>query len=89
MSNKEISEGYRAGIPEQIMAKMIQGMELNENEKEFVKSRVKVYVLGHTKYKGQTRIKPQLRDLPGGKKYQSTRNNPNNEEKEYKRSKSH
>ena len=68
MDKKEIAEGYRAGIPEPIMAKMIQGMELNEREKEFVRSRGKAYVLGHTKERGTIKIKPQLRDLPGGEK---------------------
>ena len=82
MSNKEISEGYRAGIPEPIMAKIIQGMQLNEREKEFVRSRGKAYVLGHTKERGTIKIKPQLRDLPGSPKLQVIWSNPNNEEKE-------
>jgi len=65
MSEKEIAEGRRAGIPENIMGKIVWGMQLEEKEKEIVKSRGKVYVLGHTKERGMIKVKPQLRDLPG------------------------
>ncbi len=67
MNQKELYEGRIAGIPEQLLGKMAQGFELSDQEKEIVKKRGKVYVLGHSKDRGQTLIKPQLRDLPGGK----------------------
>ncbi len=68
MNQKELSEGRIAGIPEQLLGKMSMGFELTEKEKKVVKRRGKVYVLGHSKDRGQTLIKPQLRDLPGGRR---------------------
>jgi len=63
MSEKEVMEGRRAGIPESILGKMIQGYEITDKEKEVIRSKGKVYVLGYTKARGQIRIKPQLRNL--------------------------
>ena len=80
MSDKEINEARRAEIPVQIISKMVQGYELSEREKDIVKSKNKVYVLGHVKDKGKTVIKPQLRNLPGGKRLYS-RSNLNGDEK--------
>lgn len=66
MSQHEIAEGRRAGIPEYLLGKMIYGLDLTEREKEVVKGRGKVYVLGYRKYGGRTTVDPQLRDLPRG-----------------------
>lgn len=66
MNQKEIAEGRRAGIPEHIIGRMIQGLELSELDKSVVKSHGKVYVEAHKK-NGKW-IKPQLRDLPGGRR---------------------
>lgn len=81
MSSKEIAEGRRVGIPEYLLGKMIYGMDLSEREKEVVKGRGKVYVLGHRKYNGRTVVNPQLRDLPDGGRSNPgvNRNNPNEE----------
>jgi len=68
MDYKEIVEGRRVGIPENIMGKMIQGYGLTESEKNVVNKHGKVYVVGHTKERGIIMIKPQLRNLPRGKK---------------------
>jgi len=65
MNNKEITEARRVQIPDFIIGKMAQGYELNEKEKNIVKSKGKVYVLGHATYNGMIKIKPQLRSLPG------------------------
>jgi len=64
MSEKEIREARMSNIPEYIIGKMAQGYELNEKEKEIVNSMGKVYVLGHVKDGGLTKVQPQLRDLP-------------------------
>jgi len=64
MEQKEIMEGRRAGIPEQVIGKMSMGHELTENEKEIVRSKGKVYVEAYRK--DGTWVKPQLRDLPDG-----------------------
>jgi len=68
MSEKEISEARRAGIYGEVISKMDQGLELDEYEKEAVRSCGKVYVLGHVKHDGVTKVHPQLRDLPKGSK---------------------
>lgn len=66
MSQKEINEAHRSGIPESIIGRMAIGMDLSEQEKKIVNIRGKVYVQAHTKEKGRTLVKPQLRNLPGG-----------------------
>jgi len=68
MDLKEVYEARRAGIPEEIIGKMINGLELTEKEKEIVNEHGKVYVLAHTKERGKVKINPQLRNLPGGKR---------------------
>ncbi len=78
MAWKELEEGRRLGIPEGIIGKMGQGIEPTEQEKEIIKRLGKVYVLGHAKYRGKIRVKPQLRDLPGGRR-QSIRSIPKEE----------
>jgi len=68
MSEKEMEEGRRAGIPNYILGMMVMGLEIGEPMKDVVKRHGKVYVLGHSKERGQTLVKPQLRDLPGYRK---------------------
>jgi len=63
MSEKEVVEARIAGIPYEIIGKMSQGQDLSEKEKLVVRSKGKIYVLGHTKDRGQTRVKPQLRGM--------------------------
>lgn len=62
MSRKEVEEGYRAGIPYQIMGRISQGFEIADRDKEIVRQHGKVYVESH-KRDGKW-IKPQLRNLP-------------------------
>ncbi len=81
MAYKEIVEARRVQIPDNLIGKMSQGFELSDKEKEIVRSKGKVYVLAHTKESGQTLVRPQLRDLPGGKSSKRfARNNPNGKE---------
>jgi len=81
MDLKEVAEARRAQIPENIIGKMINGLELSDKEKDIVKSRGKVYVLAHTKERGKIKINPQLRNLPVGKRVMvRSSNNSNNEE---------
>lgn len=63
---KELQEARRVGIPESIIGKMVIGIEPNEKEKEIINKLGKVYVEAHKK-NGKW-VKPQLRDLPGGKR---------------------
>jgi len=67
MPEKELREARRARIPEEIIAKMMQGLEITEREKDIVNKHGKVYVRAFEKDSGRTMIKPQLRDLPGFK----------------------
>jgi len=62
LSQKEINEGRRAGIPESILGKMAQGLELTDREKKWINKYDKVYVVGYVK--DGIRVRPQLRDLP-------------------------
>jgi len=64
MSEKEVAEARRANIPDYIIGKMSQGLELSDKEKEVVRSKGKTYVVGHTKIEGEVWIRPQLRNLP-------------------------
>lgn len=66
MSQLEFLEGINAGIFADIMGKMTQGHELSDSDKSVVRSKGKVYVLGHTKKHGRTKVKPQLRNSPKG-----------------------
>lgn len=79
MDEKEIREARIVGIPEYIVGKMAQGIEPTEQEKDMINKYGKEYVSVHTR-EGK-RVKPHLRDLPGGLKYSVKSNNPNNEEK--------
>jgi len=74
MTGKEMYEGYKANIPSEIMEKMGSGFVLTDKEKEIVRKHGKVYVLGYIKRKDGELIKPQLRDLPKGR-----RSNPKND----------
>lgn len=65
MSAKEVDEARRFGIPEQIIGKMVQGLELSEREKDIVRDHGKVYVRAFKKHEGKTVIKPQIRNIPG------------------------
>ena len=62
MKWKEIEEAIKAGIPERIIDRMAQGIELDDFDKKAVRNSGKVYVESHKRY-GEW-IKPQLRDLP-------------------------
>jgi len=62
MSEKEIREARRVGIPENIISKMDRGIGLYEHEKAIVKQYGKVYVAGYMKE--GVRVRPQLRNLP-------------------------
>ena len=62
MPEKEIAEGRRAGIPEEIIAKISQGLELSGREKKIVRSHGKVYIPAFRKV--NMIVRPQLRDLP-------------------------
>ncbi len=64
MDQKEIREAQMADIPDYLIGKIARGHKITKREKDILKSKDKVYVLGHTKYRGKTAIKPQLRDLP-------------------------
>ena len=64
MTEKEIDEARRAGIPENLVSRMGRGSELTEDEREEVRSYGKVYVVSHIRNDGETSMKPQLRDLP-------------------------
>ncbi len=64
MLEKEVKEAQISGVPEPIIYKMVQGLELSDQEKKIVRSKGKVYVLSYTKERGRTTIKPQLRNLP-------------------------
>jgi len=68
MSEKEIREGYRAGIPGGIMSKVAGGFYLTEYEKDIVNKHGKVYVRAFKKDRGRTTIEPQLRNLPKKKR---------------------
>jgi len=65
MDQKELREGRRVGIPESIIGKMGQGIEPTEEEKDVINKYGKEYVSMHTR--DGKRVKPHLRDLPGGR----------------------
>jgi len=62
MPEKEIREARQAIIPEGIIAKMSQGLELSEREKKIVRDHGKVYVPAFVK-NGVVTVRPQLRNL--------------------------
>ena len=64
MSEKEMQEGRRAGIPDAILGKMSIGMELTDRENEIVRSRGKVYVPPHLR--AGKKVRPHLRDFLTG-----------------------
>ena len=61
MDVKEINEGRRVRIPDNIIAKMSQGLVLSERQREIVQKHGKSYVESH-KRDGRW-VKPHLRDL--------------------------
>jgi len=62
MPEKEIREARQARIPEEIIAKMSQGLQLSEREKAVVRKHDKVYVPAFVK-NGVVTVRPQIRDL--------------------------
>jgi len=84
MDEKELREARRVGVPERIVGKMAVGIEPNEKEKEIIKKLGKVYVEAHKK-DGRW-VKPQLRELPGGRSQQiGTVHNSIDKEKLFKK----
>lgn len=64
ISEKEIVEGRRAGIPEQILSKVEFGIGLTDEEQIIIKKHGKVLVHSHTKERGTVGVRPHFRNLP-------------------------
>lgn len=62
MSNEEIREARRVGIPPALLVKIINGWKLPSEEMEEIRGYGKVYVPPY-KREGVV-VRPQLRDLP-------------------------
>jgi len=79
MSEKEIREARRVGIPERIIQKMVREGDLSEREREIVREHGKVFVPGYMK--GNTLVRPQLRNLS---KRRETKRLTAREQRQYK-----
>jgi len=66
ISEKEIVEGRRAGIPEQILTKVEFGIGLTDEEENIIKKHGKVLIRSHTKERGEIGVRSHFRDLPKG-----------------------